>query len=260
MTGVTTLVQVFTVSGTYTPPPGLISLTVECIGGGGGGGFAETPVAPPYWQVSGGGGGSGGYSRKTLPASLVAGGVIVTIGAGGVPGPSGSAPTATTFGALCVANPGEGGGTNIGGAAGADNNGVGGNGAPPGVGDIAFPGNAGETGIATSYTAVTPGNLFPQAMGGSMWGGTANDGFAGAPGQIGGGTAAPNTGAGGAGGLVNQQSGADVNGGNGASGICIVTAYCWAGATGGGSGCVNVPACPPTGWYGQQWGRGGWDG
>lgn len=51
----------FTVSGTFTPPAGVTSITVECWGGGGAGGGAEKVSGG---NVGGGGGGGGAYAKR----------------------------------------------------------------------------------------------------------------------------------------------------------------------------------------------------
>lgn len=51
----------FTVSGTFTPPAGVTSVTVECWGGGGAGGGAEKVSGG---NVGGGGGGGGAYAKR----------------------------------------------------------------------------------------------------------------------------------------------------------------------------------------------------
>jgi hypothetical protein len=224
--GMQVLCTVFNASGPYMPSPGLVSVMVECIGGGGGGGGALSSV--DQVGLSGGGGGSGGYSRKTLPASLVAGGVVITIGAGGAeggvtnPGYIGGNGGVTSFGALCVANGGIGGGTGT--AAGA-----GGPGAPPGVGDVASPGAAGISGLQGALDAVI---WIHAGAGGTMWGGNqppeeVANATAYPPLAIAGGAGAPNTGAGGTGGAGSRTT-SGAPGGLGGSGQCIVTEYCWA--------------------------------
>jgi hypothetical protein len=208
---------VFTVSGTYMPSPGLVSLVVECIGGGGGGGAAAASNADVI--VTGGGGGSGGYSRKTLPAALVAGGVIVTVGAGGASNGNGAA---TSFGALCLAQ---------GGLTGQGNNdvneyGAAGAGAPPGVGDVTFPGATGSTGTTDIVQTPPLLNVAMGGLGGQIFGG--NISTAAAPGAATvGANALPNTGAGGSGAAVNQlaSSSGQLLGGTGGSGLCTVTEY-----------------------------------
>ena len=215
-TGVQVLTKVFTASGPYMPSPGLVSVVVECYGGGGGGGDVT-------WQavqiaLGAGGGGSGGYSRKTLPASLVAGGVHVTIGAGGAATLAGAA---TTFGALCVAN---GGGGGVGSGQGSE----GGAEAAPGVGDIAFAGSPGANGPIQSFATTTTVS-FSGGLGGAIFGG--NRSIAVGAGAYAAGMAAwPNSGSGGGGAVINQMAtnpGVQI-GGAGGAGICIVTEYCWA--------------------------------
>lgn len=219
--GISVKVTVFTASGVYMPSPGLVSVQVECIGGGGTGGDAGGGATA---QAGGGGAGSGGYSRSTLPASLVLGGVNVTIN-----GPVAAAPPNTfdrefsggsvTFGGLVVANGGEGGGGNA--SAGALW-GFPGAGAPPGIGDIALAGSPGDTG-----TTQSPGGSLNVigGMGGSMWGGGGMPTLTGNPG-VQPGHAATSPGGGGSGAGVNMQAG-EANGGAGALGICVVTEYCF---------------------------------
>jgi hypothetical protein len=238
------VVQAFTASGVYMPSPGLVWLTVECIGGGGGGGAAPSDTGSAR---AGAGGGSGGYSRKTLPASLVLGGVTITIGAGGVAGSS-AAPVyiggnggATTFGALCTAHGGLGG----------QSYGIGGAGGSPGIGDMAMPGTAGASG--QSQIVVNAIDFIAGGRGGSMWGGampmapvsSGADGY--------GVNGMPNTGAGGTGGASNAAA-TPIQGGVGGSGFCIVTETCVAPVPAPAppascAGMVNVNA-----WPGQQWG------
>lgn len=229
-TGVRVITQVFRVSGPYMPSPGLVTAVVEAVGGGGGGagvgGLAATQAG------SGGGGGSGGYSRIALAASLLIGGVSVAVGSGGAATNGGAPGSATSFGALCVANGGFGGQpatpTEWGG---------GGLGANPGIGDVAFPGNWGGNGfLITGLPAESVG--MEAGMGAaSVFGGSTRGGFN--PGlETPGVAAAPNTGAGGTGGWSSwfAQGGLAVPGGAGGSGICIVTEYCTL-TGGGGCGC-----------------------
>jgi hypothetical protein len=242
--GTQVIMKVMKVSGLYMPSPGLVSVVAEAIGGGAGGGAvgATTDVAQ---VLSAGGGGSGGYSRVALPAPIVVGGINVIIGDGGLGGAQGTPAGnggdggATSFGAFCVANGGLGGGAfqigTSGGAAGPE--------APPGVGDLTFPGACGEAGFFDNYT--TPLSFSAQgARGGWIYGGTSavqamTGGYA--PGA----EAYPNTGAGGGGAIINQMgAGSTTSGGNGGSGICIVTEYCVSTSNmdGCGCGCARVPA------------------
>jgi hypothetical protein len=237
--GTRIITTVFTASGPYMPSPGLISLVVETIGGGGGGGgITGFSPSPELWIQAGGGGGSGGYSRMTLAAALVLGGVNVTIGAGGVEGlptAPGGPGAATSFGALCIANGGFGGASfNPDGPGGY---GAPGQGAPVGVGDVAFPGQPGGAGQATGYASPTTID-FSGGTGGAIFGGSVAT-IAGYASFNDGANGMPNTGAGGTGACGNQVGPPPVTqgGGAGGSGICIVTEYCWADAIDSGCGC-----------------------
>jgi hypothetical protein len=243
-TGVQVIRQVFKASGTYMPSPGLVTAFVTCLGGGGGGGLCVGAGAT--FAGSGGGGGSGGLSSVYLPASLVLGGVVVTVGAGGV---GGVAPTtaatpggATSFGGLCIGN----GGTQANGLHdGAQGMGDGGAGAPVGVGDVTFPGSAGESGMITGNTSAS--SFTHSAAGGQIFGGNGRGPNFGAGGILNGWNGAASTGCGGGGGAYNQTT-ATANGGAGGSGVCFVTEYCWADVVPGqdcgcppGSGSARMP-------------------
>jgi hypothetical protein len=256
--GVRIVVQVFRASAPYTPSPGLISAVVETVGAGGDGG-AAAGVAP--FTNGGGGGGSGGYSRITLASGLVLGGVNVTIGqgaqvAGGTEfdyGPSGGP---TSFGSMCVANGGTGGGGN---AAALAIWGFSGPGALPGIGDLALPGNPG--GVGTSLVENTFALNCIGGFGGSIWGGGGISNLVGS-GATGPGFPGTGPGAGGSGACTNNNPTTEEQpGGAGAAGICIVTEYCWADAIDDGCGCgttmsgarVAIPAGPQGyGWDGND--------
>lgn len=234
--GTRIITTLFTTSAPYMPSPGLISVQVECLGGGGAGGWAS--VAGVY-VMGGGGGGSGGYSRMTLAAALVLGGVNVTVGIGGL-GPSPyTEATATSFGALCVANPGQSGAPMNGqpDELALGENGAGGPGGSPGVGDLALAGSAGGQGDFIVFDAADYVQI-NSARGGEIFGGASV--IAVAPGfGARGPNAAVGSGAGGGGGVVNQATGSGNNmaGGNGGGGWCLVTEYCWADAIDSGCGC-----------------------
>jgi hypothetical protein len=241
--GTTIIRKVFTVSGPYTPSPGLVALDVWTIGGGGAGGaILDTTGGQFIWCAAAGG--SGGWSILALPAPMVVGGVNVIIGAGGVPGPvdgitSGGDGQATSFGALCVANGGGGGGS-VGAVGG---NGIPGKAATPGVGDWAMPGNAGAGAFYQILTAPLTIDI-ASPRGGAIFGGT-TESSAGYGGYVYGAAGMPNTGAGGNGAVINQNpAGAAATGGAGGSGICVVTEYCVATSNmdGCGCGCARVPA------------------
>ena len=155
---------------------------------------------------------------------------MVTVG-GGAPTPQGgitppgAGPSGpTSFGAFCVANGGGGGaGANF-----VDQYGNAGPEAPPGIGDVAFPGACGENGRIQGNQGTQLQIAASGGRGGWIFGGTAvNDvGIA----QASNGTdGAANTGAGGSGACVNQsaaQSGAQFYGGSGGSGLVTVTETC----------------------------------
>jgi hypothetical protein len=245
--GIRIVCQVFPASAPYMPSPGLVTAVVECVGGGAGGGGALSSVPPSFtveaWSCGGGGGGSGGYSRIALAAGLVAGGVNVTIGAGGAGGPAtvqttGAAGGVTSFGALCVANGGNGGGSNVSGAPSAldPSVGYGGLGGGPGIGDVAVWGNSGGSGGTEVFN--------PNLANSVVWGGFGGASFfgsspSGAVDLAQGGGVAGNNGTFGAGGsgaasAVNTRPAV---GGVGGSGLCVVTEYCWADVTDPGCGC-----------------------
>ena len=218
-TGMRTIITAFTANAIYMPQTGLVTVVVECYGGGGGGG--NCAWTDPTIGMGGGGGGSGGYSRKALAAALVAGGVIVTVAPAAAPDQNG---TATSFGALCIANGGFPGlGNTFGSQGGAE--------ATPGIGDVAFAGSPGQNGPNQDYPEATSVTL-SGGLGGSLQGG--NSSIAAAPGQAQPGNPAwPNSGAGGQGAIINQAP-TDVGnilGGLGGSGLCVTTEYCWTDAS-----------------------------
>lgn len=208
-------VQVFTGSGTYTPTTGMLYCIVECVGGGGGGAGCTTTVS------AGGGGGGGSYARSVLSAATVGVSQTVTIGTGGAGGgaaSNGSNGVQTSFGALVIGLPGDGGiyaaGTTATGA-------FYGAGAIGGTGQVLLSGSDG-------------GNVFIVA-GGAQGGHGGASVFGGGPGntiacgatsndsQNGG--AGKSYGDGGAGGAASGAASTAATGGAGAGGICIVTEF-----------------------------------
>ena len=234
--GIRVVTQVFTATGPYQPSAGLVTAIVHCIGGGGGGGGAQLDTTAEI--MAGGGGGGGGYSIKTLPAALLLGGVVVTIGEGGaraLASTAAGAGGATSFGAFCVASGGGGG-------VGADPGVVGGTagiGAGVGIGDVSFPGMSGDNGywqqLASSGVVMSQSS----PKGGTMFGGNGTN-YA-APGQtVTGWNGAAFTGAGGGGGVCNHNTiSTGAYGGYGGSGFCWVDEYCWADQAGGDDCCVD---------------------
>lgn len=191
--GLLPIVRVITISGTYTPTPGMVYAIVECVGGGGGsspGGDDGT------LQWGGAGGAGGGYSRKLLTAAAIGPSQTVSVGQGGAAGVAG---TDTTFGTLVVA---KGGGASTNFAAGGVCPSTG------GVGDVTARGGPGQQGSRDSYTL--EGSVAHAGCGGdSVYGG----------GGVGGG-AGGNYGGGGGGGP--WRVGSATAGGNG---VIIITEH-----------------------------------
>jgi hypothetical protein len=230
-------VNVFLVSGTYWPRPGLNFAVVECIGGGGGGGGAAAAWSSGSagWVGGGGGGASGSYAKATLAAALLRGGVPFTIGAGGAAGTNstnGGNGSATQFGLLCIASGGGGGAWNDMTVPSPSNAwGTGGGRNPAGitnVGDIITYGSAGSNGASEYWV--------PAYDGGTAWGGQGGGSFYGGIGVM----ATVNSTASQSAMFVNgiaglQGSGGDggvarngiASGGAGGPGLCIVTEWCF---------------------------------
>jgi hypothetical protein len=195
-----TLNQTYTSAGThtFTVPPGVTQVIVECWGGGGGGGFARNNNG-----AAGGGGGGGGYSISTV--SVAPGtNITVTVGAGGAGGTTGGtqaiAGGASSFGALLSAgggSRGQGVSSNTSGAGGAG-----------GTGDT-YNGGAGANGV--SGTGLSAGG-----GGGGSSAGTASDGNNGS--GLNGGVAVTDGGAGGSGARGAQGGSGTPPGGGGAGG------------------------------------------
>lgn len=203
-------VDVFTSSGTWNKPSGLVALKVTVVGSGGGGGGAATTSAG---QCAGGNGGApGGIAVSVLDAASVASSVTVTVATGGAgnSGASGSSGAASSFGTHVVANGGSGGS-----AVAATSSTTLGNGTGPGsasTGQILARGNAGN-----------PVQLFPTlsaARGGFGGGGPFGGGGRGTVNADG--EAATGYGAGGGGAANNVSQGSARTGGAGSGGLVIV--------------------------------------
>jgi hypothetical protein len=98
-------VQVFTSSGTWTRPTGILTIVVTVVGSGGGGAGGSESGSD---GVSGGGGGGGGYAIEKIDVASLAS-ETVTIGAGGAGGSSGTIGVAgdtSSFGSYCSATGG----------------------------------------------------------------------------------------------------------------------------------------------------------
>jgi len=184
--------QVFTSSGTWTKPSGLVYVNVKVIGGGGGGG------AFTLNDIGGGGGGGGGVSEKTILDVSLAATVAVTVGTGGagavLPANDGAAGNTSSFGAHCTASGGSGATSVNGGASGVGSSGDLNYALGPGHNSVSYPsfngcgGNGGGPGGKGAITTVAGAD-------GSPYGGGGGGGFNGI---------------------------SDTNGGAGAAGVVIV--------------------------------------
>jgi hypothetical protein len=99
-------VQVFTVSGTYTPTLGTSRAYIKVLGGGGAGGGAAATTAGQF--AVGGGGGAGGYAEGLI-ISPTSGAILIGTGGVGVAGAAGGNGSPTGFQGIVVANGGLGG-------------------------------------------------------------------------------------------------------------------------------------------------------
>lgn len=136
------VVQILTVSGTWTKPVGLKYIIVELVAGGGGGGGSASGTG-----AGGGAGGSASVKKLILAAALAATEAYV-VGAGGIGGAAattGGIGGNSTFSTLtATGGPGGGGGT------GGTGNGGGAGGATATSGDYNYNGTAGAPGTANS--------------------------------------------------------------------------------------------------------------
>jgi len=194
---------------------GFKAARVRLVGAGGGGGGAAVTSATEISLGSGGGGGC--YAESFLLNAAVGASVNVTVGTGGAGGVgvAGAVGGTTSFGALVIANGGNGGDTET---ATGDNGVAGGTGASAATGDLIIPGGDGSNARNLGVTAPTE-----SPMGGaSIFGGsrTANSTINGANGFN-----ARNYGAGGAG-AMNDNSEVDVRtGGAGSGGLVIIEVF-----------------------------------
>lgn len=196
-------VQVFTASGTWNKPVGLVKAKVTVVGSGGGGGGVSVAAT-----TSGAGGGGGGWSQKWIDADDLGPTETVTVGAAGTAGTSAGAAggdgNTSSFGAHCSATGGTGGAGNTAAA-----NSAGGAGGVGSDGDVNGSGSAGSNGSAAtngvvggrggdSLMAGGGKGAIPSAAGGAGTNGGGGGGAAGA-------TSAQAGGAGGAGLVIVEE-------------------------------------------------------
>lgn len=145
-------IQVFDLSGTYTPDPKMVFCIIEVVGGAGGSGGVDGTTGESKASA---GGGSGSYSRTVASAADIGASQTVTIGAGGTAGTgspvvNGGNGGDTSVGSLCIGKGGSGS-TSIAAAGVLSTAGAGG---VAGTGDVTIAGNAGGVGSGASITTV----------------------------------------------------------------------------------------------------------
>jgi hypothetical protein len=211
-----TVTQVFTASGTYTPTSGMKFCIIEVCGAGGGGGGSSTTTGST--SSSAGGGGGGGYARKTVSSATIGASQTVTVGTGGTAGvgngANGGTGGTTSVGSIVSATGGVGALTS-GAVTPPSQGGEGGSGGAGSSGDFNITGSDGFVGnnFGTNQYNQNGG------MGGSSYFAGNKKALAANPGATG-----YSYGGGGSGGS-NQASTAGQNGGAGAPGIVIITEF-----------------------------------
>jgi hypothetical protein len=229
--------QVFTSSGTWTKPAGLVYAEIEVQAAGSGGGGAGASAASQH--ANGGGGGAGGYGASTMLASVLSGAVAVTVGAGGAggtaAGASGSGGGGSSFGAYVACDAGNAGGGSTTNAA--PYGLQGGAGGFCTAGDIQVQGGSGENSWGDALLGQS-GRGADSKYGSGGYGRTTGAGS-----QSMAGIAGSGYGSGGSGALTTS-GGAGAAGGAGAPGVVIVTEYYSAG--GGVGGVSGAPVAMDT--------------
>lgn len=203
-------------SGTYTPPAGVKSLMVTCVGGGGGGGGVNGISGDTAESAPGGG---GGVCKKFIASPAAS--YSYAVGAGGAGGPAGanagSAGGATTFSGGAVSLTANGGGAGFGtSSSGGTNRFSGGPGGTATGGDLNMSGSPGmDRGKVSGVCPILPISGSAPGFGGNVRGDAAD-----ANGVDGG---AP--GAGGSGARTSQLTDTNYAGGAGAAGIIIIEEF-----------------------------------
>lgn len=168
-------VRVYSSSDTWTKPAGLREIIVVAVGAGGGGGSGRRGAAGQS-RSGGGGGGGGAIVWRRIGANELPGTVAVTIGAGGLGGPSvttantngspGSIGGDSSFGDMAIA---KGGGAGGGGSTGGDTGGINGGLAAactPLRGPWALNGRQRTAAAAAGVDALDGGSACPSGGGG----------------------------------------------------------------------------------------------
>ncbi len=221
--------EVFDVSGSFTVPPCVTSIKVECWGGGGGGGGSNSGVT----NNSGGGGGGGGYTVSPSIAVTPGSTFSFTIGAGGTvgSGANGVNGGSTVFNGTVTANGGQGGKAcsslgscnGAGGAGGVGGNFNGGNGAGGSHNQSPIGnGGGGGGGAGSGGNGGNGVNTVGSPLGGAGGIGT-NPGGVGGAGGTAAGLAGTVPGGGGGGANTNNPLGSSAAGGLGAGGRVVIT-------------------------------------
>lgn len=200
--------HIFTSSGTWTRPSGVLRVVIEVVGGGGGGGALAAPAAGVSTGAGGGGGGGAGIAFVNVTSISSA---TITIGAGGAGGVAGANPGSA--GSNSVWSDGTNTITGLGGSGGGAGGAAGGAGGLSTGATFTIRGSGGGPGGTSSAGVVLAGIGGGSRVGGSSLTATGAAGPA----------AAAYSGAGGSGGHDSTEVARA--GGAGGSGMVIVYEY-----------------------------------